>query len=148
MSSTRVCTSCSLEKPLDAFYKDKTKRGGYRPDCKVCKRATSKAYSSNNRESESQRHRAYYQSNKKGFVSRKARRRAAKLHADVPWADQGKIDFVYHCRDVINKVYKGNCEVDHIEPLQGKHVCGLHVHNNLQLLSAKANRSKGARRKR
>ncbi len=33
-------------------------------------------------------------------------------------------------------------EVDHIIPLQGEMVSGLHVHNNLQILTRSKNRSK------
>ena len=174
MSNTKVCTTCSLEKPLDAFYKDKTKKDGYRTDCKVCRIATSKAYADANRDSVRQRKNEYYHRNKERILNCEvgkerrrqsskewkernpekarhhrsvygAKRRATKLNATPAWANQDKINYVYYCRDVVNRVYGGNCEVDHIVPLQGKHVCGLHVHNNLQLLSAKANRSKGAR---
>ncbi len=145
MSKSKECTKCKIVKEYSEYYKKKESKDGLHSHCKTCRNAyrmtrpRSKNYQQSNRE--------YYQRNKDKWSTSKARRRAAKLHADVPWADQGYINFVYHCRDVINKTYKGNCEVDHIEPLQGEHVCGLHVHNNLQLLSAKANRSKGAKRK-
>ena len=72
-----------------------------------------------------------------------ARYRAAKLQASPAWADQEAISFVYHCAAVIGKVYGNKPHVDHIVPLKGEEVCGLHVHNNLQLLSASDNSRKG-----
>ena len=32
----KTCSHCKTEKPLTEFYKDKTKLGGYRLQCKVC----------------------------------------------------------------------------------------------------------------
>ena len=67
---------------------------------------------------------------------RQAKRRAEKLSATPKWANLEKI----------KEKYK-NCpkgyHVDHYFPLQGKNVCGLHVENNLQYLTAEQNISKG-----
>jgi hypothetical protein len=65
-----------------------------------------------------------------------ARKSSLKRKLRVPkWADNEKIDEIYR-----NKP-KGY-EVDHIIPLNGKIVSGLHVHNNLQYLSKEDNKIK------
>tara|TARA_S200002703_G_C3748854_1_gene230378 strand:+ start:94 stop:717 length:624 start_codon:yes stop_codon:yes gene_type:complete len=65
-----------------------------------------------------------------------AKRRARELQAIPKFANLNKI----------KEIYK-NCpigyEVDHIIPLQGKIVSGLHIETNLQYLPIKENRSKG-----
>ena len=66
-----------------------------------------------------------------------ARRRAAKLKATPPWADLEEIKNVY-----LEAQYFG-MHVDHIIPLQGKEVCGLHIWENLQLLTPEKNIKKG-----
>ena len=58
----------------------------------------------------------------------------AKRKQVPPWADVEKIKQIYLNRP------KG-FHVDHIIPLQGKLVSGLHVENNLQYLPAKENMS-------
>lgn len=61
------------------------------------------------------------------------RRRRAEGLRTPKWAD----------RDTIIAIYKAarraNFHVDHIIPLRGKNVCGLHVESNLQLLPPKEN---------
>ena len=69
-------------------------------------------------------------------------RQAAKLKATPAWANKEAIDFVYYAAKVIEEVYGTKWHVDHIVPLKGKNVCGLHVHNNLQLLTPEQNLSK------
>ena len=64
-----------------------------------------------------------------------AKRKSCKLKATPTFADLNKI----------KEIYK-NCpigyHVDHIVPLQGKNVCGLHVEWNLQYLTASDNHTK------
>lgn len=62
-----------------------------------------------------------------------ANRNAAKLHATPSWANEELMELVY-----VEANYRG-LQVDHIIPLQGKNVCGLHVYNNTQLLTEEEN---------
>jgi hypothetical protein len=60
------------------------------------------------------------------------RRHTAKLQRMPPWADLEAIKFFYdYCP-------KG-CQVDHIIPLRGKFISGLHIAENLQWLPKSAN---------
>lgn len=81
----------------------------------------------------------WYRENKHRSVAKDMRRKAAKLRATPAWADHELIELVY-----AEARQRGLC-VDHIIPLRGKNVCGLHVHYNLQLLSHSVNASKGNR---
>ena len=73
------------------------------------------------------------------------KRRAVKLCATPQWADHDAINSVYaECIKIEQKTGIPH-HVDHIVPLQGRTVSGLHVHNNLQILPSKMNQSKGAR---
>lgn len=65
-----------------------------------------------------------------------ARRRAARLQAIPPWADLDAIKALYE------SCPKGS-HVDHIIPLRHPLVCGLHVLENLQILTAEENLKKG-----
>ena len=68
-------------------------------------------------------------------VSRQAKYRSSKNNACPAWVDLQEIKQFYH-----------NCpegyQVDHIVPLRGKYVCGLHVLWNLQYLNKSDNCSK------
>jgi DNA-directed RNA polymerase subunit M/transcription elongation factor TFIIS len=79
--------------------------------------------------------REYAVSNKEKFREKSAKRRAALLQRTPAWADVKKIKEIYY-----------NCpegyEVDHIIPLQGVYVCGLHIETNLQYLTPLENRQK------
>ena len=69
--------------------------------------------------------------------------RASKKNATPRWANLDKIKNIYKEADLLNKSSKEKYDVDHIIPLQGKTVCGLHIHTNLQIITKKENQSKG-----
>ena len=72
---------------------------------------------------------------------------AAKIRAKIidrtpAWADWRAIWRVYGAAKQLTKVTGIPHEVDHIIPLNGKNVSGLHVHYNLQVIPAVENRAK------
>lgn len=71
---------------------------------------------------------------------------AKKLQATPHWLtkkDHDRIKHIYWMADLITKITGEQHHVDHITPLQGENVCGLHVPENLQILTATENLSKG-----
>lgn len=72
-------------------------------------------------------------------------RQAAKLKATPPWLtkeDWLQMDAVYFAANQTSKLAGFKCHVDHIVPLQGKSVCGLHVPWNLRVVSQSYNSKK------
>ena len=100
-------------------------------------KARRKAYYYDNQEQSLAVGRAYKKKNKAVVNASVSKYRASKLQATPSWADLEAIKDVY-----IEAEYH-QMQVDHIVPLQGEKVCGLHVWDNLQLLTAAENQSKG-----
>jgi hypothetical protein len=88
---------------------------------------------------------AWYEKNR-GKVALKSLLRYVNIQqACVPWADQEAIAEFYRLRDKLTAELGVPHHVDHIVPLKSKLVCGLHVHNNLQVIPATENLKKGNR---
>lgn len=134
----RPCTRCEEVKPLSEFYKDPRTPSGRQPSCKECqnkkqqeKYHSDAEYRAKNLEAASN----WRRDNPERMKAAYAKRRAKKIQRKVAWADDKKIKEIY------DKCPQGY-EVDHIIPLQGKLVSGLHVENNLQYLTIEENRDK------
>lgn len=86
-----------------------------------------------------------YARNAPTFIAHNAKRRAARRQAVPAWADLRAIHAVYQQACRLTRETGVQHHVDHIVPLCGKSVCGLHVANNLQILTASENLKKGNR---
>lgn len=154
------CRKCNTDKPADAFAHN-------RRVCKVCRRKTpeqrraeylrnkdkilanSMDWYERNKERKAETQKAWQAANPEKVDAAVKRYRAtgamnantraynlAKKHRTPAWADLQKIQAVY----VVAKAY--GLEVDHIHPLQGETVSGLHTLENLQLLTREQNAAK------
>jgi hypothetical protein len=75
----------------------------------------------------------------------KAKRKAAKTQRTPNWLtdiDFERIETQYRLAGILTKLHNEPWHVDHVIPLQGKFVSGLHVPSNLQVLRGSENCSK------
>ena len=108
----------------------------------------SRMYHAANPEKVSARAKQYQLKNLHRFAAINAKREAAKIQRTPVWLD--KDDFwmmeqAYELAALRTKMLGYAWHVDHIIPLQGKIVSGLHVPTNLQVISAKENLRKSNR---
>jgi len=157
----KCCIKCGQEKDISDFGRDKHKKSGYKGVCKVClklaakrqraenperSREITKAYRTRHREKELERYTKYNKDHPEVRAAHSAKRRAYHKNATPAWlTNEQKQDMT--CMYALAKKFEKLCNVeyhvDHIVPLAGKDICGLHVPWNLQILEASLNFSKG-----
>lgn len=171
--TTKVCTKCKVEKNMSEFSVDRQKLSGLSSKCKTCnKKICSEQYQTKTeglvkrsicRGGLSQNDRAAYaklyrkENPEKVAVYQKKHRqdpknipklrvrgmlRYTKQKQQTPFvlspAHKAEMEGMY----LFCQMFKG-FQVDHIVPICGKQVSGLHVPWNLQILTAEENRAKG-----
>jgi len=130
-----TCPKCLEVKDTDGFYKNRSRKSGYAAHCKLC------ANSYQTKEHSRKTSKANYLKDKGKSFAKSALYRARKIEATPLWLTakmREEMDNIYR----LAKELSCPVHVDHIIPLKGDNVCGLHVPWNLQLLSPKANLTK------
>lgn len=105
-------------------------------------------YHESNKDIVNQKKRDYQKRNLHLYAKIKAKRKAAQLKRTPKWVgpeEHWLIKEAYALAALRTKVMGFSWHVDHIVPLQGKIVSGLHVPNNLQVIPAVVNIRKGDR---
>lgn len=86
-----------------------------------------------------ERSRQWLKRNKDYSCFKRKLRECRKQMAIPLWADLNKIKIYYQNAKLLTEVTGEKYHVDHIIPLNGRNVCGLHWEGNLQILPASMN---------
>ncbi len=147
------CKICKKVKDKESYEKHKDKRyaisrvwqkeniektRSYKQTWASNNKEVTKAWSASNREKLNEWNRAWKAANKPKVLANTRMRQANKVKATPLWADSKEIQYYYNIAAYFTELSGGfvKYHVDHIVPLKGKNVCGLHVQNNLQVLKA------------
>lgn len=103
------------------------------------------AWREKNADADRARCRAWQKANPDKTRANIAKRKAALLRRMPAWADREAIAAVYEQADRATASTGVKHEVDHIIPMQGRLVSGLHIAENLRVLTTEENRRKGNR---
>jgi hypothetical protein len=122
--------------------KYKIKLKDYYKKYKESNRLRSKKYFEQNKDTIKLKISAYKKANRAKFNFINSRRRAAQLQATPKWLSEFDLSYIksiYIQAKQLEKLDGIKRHVDHIIPLKGKTVTGLHVPWNLQILTAEEN---------
>ena len=163
----KFCVPCNTEKSKSEFSKCTSRSDGVQYRCKECVFKFRKAnkekiafqkqqYHAKQKEHLLEKRKVWesnnpdyftkYRQNNKGSINARNRtRQAAKLQRTPKWLtdiDFERIETQYKLAQILTKLHNEPWHVDHIIPLQGRLVSGLHVPCNLQVLKGSENCSK------
>jgi len=123
---------------ISAYFKDR--RVGKVRDALI---SYGSSYREENREMLREKNREYSKDNRAIRNANYARYRANKIQATPAWASDKYMKLWYEGAKIQEKLTGRKVHVDHIVPLKGANVCGLHCEDNMQWMFAEDNCSKG-----
>jgi hypothetical protein len=164
----KKCCTCKSLKPVGEFSKNRSTKDGLQCQCKGCDKSYRQVnsakiaeYQQEYRQTNSDKRveydreyykanttkiteyqKAYKQANPDKINANVAKRKANKLKATPKWLTPEEhewIEALYFTAANFSVRSGESWNVDHIVPLQGKNVCGLHVPWNLCVIRAKDN---------
>ena len=156
----KYCPNCKTEKLFTEFSKNKTRKDGLMGYCKPCQQEKRKNSDQKYREDRNASARKWRFENKEAHLAAlkryrtkrqpvrtalQVKRKAAKLQRTPAWlteSDLLHIQCLYQVAAMRTRESGYAWHVDHILPLQGKTVSGLHVPSNLQVIPATENLQK------
>ena len=156
----KTCTECQQTKPLDGFYKRSRAPDGHETWCKVCRLDHNRAWLVKNKDRHGELTRSWYERNKDQHLVKSKEWYAANRHrklatttareercrlATPVWADREAIVALYAQAKQMTQETGIQHDVDHIVPLRGKTVSGLHVPENLRVIPSAENKRKAAK---
>jgi len=141
------CKECNANYAREWRLKNESKIHAYRKATKKQRAKVQKEYDAKRQKRETRTNteaiRRWRQKNPAAHNARVMARECAKLQAMPDWAIKFYIDEAYHLSRPRSESTGVKHHVDHIVPLRGKEVCGLHNHFNLQVIPASINIRKG-----
>jgi len=150
----KTCNKCKVEKPLTEYSKDSRNKDKLKRKCRSCLSADKKDYRRRNPEmdkiyrqtwlAKNKEHTKAYDKNYRKIKAaevnaRNAKRKADKIQRTPKWLTK---DDLIEIKNIYKLAYKKSVltnqkwHVDHIVPLLGKTVSGLHVPWNLRVITA------------
>ena len=124
--------------------RDRGNHRAYMKDWHIRNAAQQRIYNKKYREERKEYFIAYARNNKAQTLARTRAYQTAKIHRTPKWltaADYFEMECVYKYCGALRSIGL-DYHVDHIIPLQGRTVSGLHVPNNLQVIHASDNLAK------
>ena len=161
----KQCTKCFCFAPFTRFYKQaQNSKDGYQAHCKECdnKRVAERKAKNKERTRATQiiadqnkylknkirilaRNKIWKTANPDRLQAADAKRRASRLQRTPAWLtedDLWLLEQIYELAALRTKIFGFKWHVDHVIPLQGTLVSGLHVPHNMQVIPAAENLSK------